>query len=75
MKIDVLTLECPICEGLNLHHKEIKIPDKKKKEITGNFLAVSFWCENCNLESILHLDEDSGETVVYWHEEDNTEAP
>jgi len=67
---NMVTLECPICMGENLHNKKIEIFEIEKKLETGKIMLCEFWCENCELNSSLVLFEDHGTTGFYWDDED-----
>lgn len=72
---DVLTLECPICTEEKLHIKKISISGHDEQRESGIIQSCTFWCELCGADSVLIMGNSKGAKLIYWHEDDYTQAP
>ena len=68
-EVDTLgsSLLCPGCKCNNLHQKpltDVQVDDPKR---CGDWLQIQFWCEQCEAEPVLCIQQYKGTTYIGWH--------
>ena len=55
-------LLCPCCGGMHLHQADTK----RGVKYCGDGISIKFWCEGCDGDPDLVIEQHKGETYIYW---------